>query len=225
MLELLTVSPDSWKEIVVDQEPILRFPLENNFNVYTKTGYKDYNGVANSDGTLGTRGGRAGIEIGQASDVLFSDRVFSSPAWTMCWWMYRDNANNWHNIGSGLGPGNANTMLIQFGDMPIYNNGYFLINYPSGSADDQWYRTRLSPTPLYVWSHFALTWDNGVLKSYKNGSLVATVNTRTFTGFGVYNWKLHTASSQNGLISNLMFYDKALDLAGIQEAMSIYTRS
>lgn len=223
MIEMLTIGGSGdGQQIVVEQGPVLWAPLENSMNVYTKKGYEEYVGFTKSKATLRSMDSRGGIDLSQPIDVEFSDRVFSSPAWTMCWWMFAENLINWHNIGSGMGPGNNNTMLIQFGDTPYYNNSYFMINYPSGSADAQWYRTRLAPD-LNAWTHLAITWDSGVLKTYKNGVLVNTQNTNIFSGFGNYNWRLAEGPTRQGLLSNLMFYDEALDEAGVLDAMNMFT--
>ncbi|AGX01837.1 hypothetical protein CF95_gp115 [Erwinia phage PhiEaH1] len=219
MLESMTMSNGTGMSL---EPPILRIPLESSLDTYVKDGYEDFVGMLPASvGTIGSRESRGGLDLSQDISIKFSDNVFSGAEWTMSWWMYPENAIDWHNVGSTeVSSSSQNTMLIQYNTSTY--QGYFLINYPSGTGQSEWYRSKLTLTQN-TWNHFALTMKNNVLTSYKNGVKVATLNTRVFTGFGKYNWAVSQNKDRRGLMSNLMFFDKALSAADVLKAMAIYT--
>lgn len=216
MFEILTIGSAQSGQIGT---PLFHAPLEDNFFVNIKDGYEEFVGFISAEGIISTRDGRAGVDLSQPFNVELSDRVISGPEWTMCWWVYPENLPDWHNFCTSTGTGNANTMLLQYNHNTY--GGYFMINYPSGTSHSQWYRTKLEPT-IGVWNHFAMTWKNNTLTSYKNGEVVSTVNTRQLSGFGTYNLKMDSGSNKQGTISNWMFFDKELNESQVKTAMAIY---
>lgn len=204
----------------VEQRPVLRIPFESSIDAYVKIGYRDYVGASPAIGSISNRESRGGLDLSQDINIKFSDRVFSGQEWTMMWWMYPENAVQWHNIGSTeAATTEQNTMLIQY-DVSTFQ-GYFFINYPTGVPNNKWYRSKLTLTQN-AWNHFTVTWKNGVLTSYKNGVKVATVNTSIFTGFGKYKWALAQNKNRRGTLADLMFFNEELTQEEVKEFMAMY---
>ncbi|MEQ1933659.1 MAG: LamG-like jellyroll fold domain-containing protein, partial [Fimbriimonadaceae bacterium] len=164
--------------------------------------------IGTNHGTLTNGAAFAAGKVGNAFSLDGVDDVVAVPAinagsqFSVEFWLYPTRSTNYEHLVSNSG-GSAN-----YGDLYFRDNH---IEYWQGSV--QRLTSATSTIPLFVWSHVAMTFENGMTRLYINGELaaVSVIHSETFNNplaFGYTN-----APSNNrfkGLIDEIALYNRAL---------------